>query len=139
MFIFRNCKIKMSKLNSKLFKKQMCVSILSAKIFMVPSKCEIIILSPNYIFFDIAIAILDFSLFCPFSYGSSLRQQKLSLLTSLLHFLYWFCRWLMPSFLYCSPYSFRSYNHRDRDSCLSFLILQALAKSTSNLFTIARI
>ena len=41
----------------------------------------------------------------------------------------------MASFLYCSPYSYSSTNYRD--SCLSFTLLKALAKSTDYLFAIA--
>ena len=56
----------------------------------------------------------------------TLRQQKLSLLISLLQFLYEFCRLVKASFLYCFSYS-----------CRSFTLLKALAKSNSNHFAIA--
>ena len=56
----------------------------------------------------------------------TLRQQKLSLLISLLQFLYEFCRLVHGFFSYCFPYSYRS-----------FTLLKALAKSNSNFFAIA--
>ena len=51
----------------------------------------------------------------------------LSLLTS-------FVDWFMAYFLYCSPYSYRSSNYRDSDSCHSFSILRVIAKSKQKLF-----
>ena len=48
-------------------------------------------------------------------------------------FLYWF----MASFLYCFPYSYRSSNYCNSNSCRSFTLLKALAKSNGNLFAIA--
>ena len=54
----------------------------------------------------------------------TLRLQKLPLLTSLLNFLYWFADLLMASFLYCSPYSYRSFNYCDSNSCWSFRLLK---------------
>ena len=71
-------------------------------------------------------AILDFSLL-----------QKLSLLISLLKFLYEFVDWFMASILYCFPYSYRSSNYCDSNSCCYFTLLKALAKSNGNLFAIA--
>ena len=50
-----------------------------------------------------------------------------------------FVDWLMASFLYCSPYSYRSSNYRDSDSCRSFRLLKAIAKTNGNLFAIASI
>ena len=43
----------------------------------------------------------------------------------------------MASFLYCCPYSYRSSNYCDSNSCRSFTLLKALAKSNGNLFAIA--
>ena len=43
----------------------------------------------------------------------------------------------MASFLYCFPYSYRSSNYCNSNSCRSFTLLKALAKSNSNLFAIA--
>ena len=43
----------------------------------------------------------------------------------------------MASFLYCFRYSYRSSNYCDNNSCRSFTLLKALAKSNGNLFTIA--
>jgi len=48
-----------------------------------------------------------------------------------------FVDWFMASFLYCFPYSYRSSNYCDSNSCCSFTLLKALAKSTGNLFAIA--
>ena len=56
----------------------------------------------------------------------TLRQQKLSLLISLLLS---FVDWFMTSFLYCFPYSYRSSNFCDSNSCRSFTLLKTLAKS----------
>ena len=44
---------------------------------------------------------------------------------------------IMASFLYCIPYSYRSSNYCDRNSCRSFTLLKALAKSNDNIFAIA--
>jgi hypothetical protein len=43
----------------------------------------------------------------------------------------------MASFLYCFPYSYRSSNYCDSNSCRSFTLFKALAKSNSNLIAIA--
>ena len=43
----------------------------------------------------------------------------------------------MACFLYCFPYSLRSSNYCDSNSCRSFTLLKALAKSNCNLFAIA--
>ena len=67
----------------------------------------------------------------------TLRQQKLSLLIPLLQFLQSFVDWFMACFLYCFPYSSRSSNYCDSNSCRSFMLLKALAKSNCNLFAIA--
>ena len=48
-----------------------------------------------------------------------------------------FVDWFMASFLYCFPYSYRSSNYCDSNSCRSFTLLKALAKSNGNLFAIA--
>ena len=61
----------------------------------------------NDFFSDIAIAILNFSLLYPIQLSLTLRWQKVSLLISLLYILYRFCT-ILASFLYCSPYSYRS-------------------------------
>ena len=67
-----------------------------------------------------------------------LRQQKLEeRLISLLQFCMSFVDWFMASFLYCFPYSYRSSNYCDSNSCRSFTLLKALAKSNGNLFAIA--
>ena len=88
-------------------------------------------------------------LYCfPFSYRSSnLRYQKLSLfqlaipkvvaLNLLFNFCISFVDGFMASFLYCFPYSYRSSNYCKSNSCRSFALLKALAKSNSNLFAIA--
>ena len=43
----------------------------------------------------------------------------------------------MASFPYCFPYSYRSPNYCDSNSCRTFTHLKALAKSNDNLFAIA--
>ena len=48
-----------------------------------------------------------------------------------------FVDWNMASYLYCFPYSYRSFNYCDSNRCRSFTLLKALAKSNSNLFAIA--
>ena len=57
--------------------------------------------------------------------------QKLSLLISLLQFCISFVDWFMASFLYCFPYSYRSSNYCNSNSCRSFTFLKAIAKSKS--------
>ena len=57
----------------------------------------------------------------------TLRYQKLSLFTKIcLKFCIGFIDWVMTSFLYCFPYS-----------CRSFTLLKALAKINGNLFAVA--
>ena len=41
------------------------------------------------------------------------------------------------TFLYCSPFSYHSSNYWNSNSCRSFTVLKALAKSNGNLFVIA--
>ena len=43
----------------------------------------------------------------------------------------------MAHFLHCFPYRYRSSNYCDSNSCRSFTLLKALAKSKGNLFAIA--
>ena len=43
----------------------------------------------------------------------------------------------MASFLYCFPYSYRTPNYYDSNSCRSFTLLKALAKSKSTNIAIA--
>ena len=43
----------------------------------------------------------------------------------------------MASFLYCFPFSYRSSNYCDSNSCRSCTLLKALAKSNGNLIAIA--
>ena len=75
----------------------------SAKILLLPSKCE-----------------------------------KLSLLISLLQFLYEFCRLVHGFFsVYLFQYSYRSSNYCDSYSCRSLTLLKVLAKSNGNLIAIA--
>ena len=50
-----------------------------------------------------------------------------------------FVDWFMASFLFCFPYSYRSSNYCDSNSCRSFMLLKALAKSNGNLFAIAKV
>ena len=91
----------------------------SAKILLLPSKCE-------FFFYPFSIAPhLVIAL-------PTLRQQKSSLLISLLQLLYEFCM-----VLYCFPYSYRYANYCDIKSCRSFTLLKAFAKSNINLIAIA--
>ena len=48
-----------------------------------------------------------------------------------------FVDWFMASFLYCFPYCYHSSNYCDSNSCRSFTLLKALAKSNGNLIAIA--
>ena len=75
---------------------------------------------------NIAIAILNFSLLIPIYL--SLFQLCLSLC---FNFCISFVDWFMASFLYCFPYSYRSSKYCDSNSCRSFTLLKALAKSKS--------
>jgi hypothetical protein len=52
-------------------------------------------------------------------------------------FVWIFVDWFMASFLYCFPYSYCSSNYWNSNSCRSFTLLKALAKSNGNLFAIA--
>ena len=47
-----------------------------------------------------------------------------------------FVDWFMASFLYCFPYSYCFSNYCDSNSCRSFTLLKAKAKSNGNLFAI---
>ena len=108
----------------------------STKILLLPSKCEIIFITlQKWKFFQYCDSNIGLFFIAPHLVIAlpTLRQQKLSLLISL----YEFCRLVMASFLYCFPYSYRSSNYCDSNSCRSFTLLQALAKSNSNLFAIA--
>ena len=92
----------------------LCCSVQSTKILLLPSKCEKKKFLPfknghhNIGLFSIASHLV---IALP-----TLRYQKLSLLISLIQFLYEFC---------------------DINSCRSFTLLKALAKSNGNLFAIA--
>ena len=56
-----------------------------------------------------------------------------SFIQSLLQFLYKFCR---LAFLYCFPYSYRSSNYCDSNSCRSFTLLKALALKVTVIFSL---
>ena len=51
--------------------------------------------------------------------------------------MYEFCSLVHSFFPYCFPYSYRSSNYCDSNSCRSLTLLKALAKSNGNLFAIA--
>ena len=106
------------------------IRIQSAKILLLSSKCEIIFvtLSQYWTF-----------LYCsPFSYTSpNFAIAKVVTLNLFASIFMSFVDWLMASFLYCFPYSYRSSNYCDSNSCRSFTLLKALAKSNGNLFAIA--
>ena len=73
----------------------------------------------------------DNFLYCsPFSYRSS-NFAIVGALNPFASNLYTFCRLVMASFLYCFPYSYRSSNYCDINSCRSFTLLKAIAKSKS--------
>ena len=97
----------------------------SAKILLLPSKCE-----KNNLPFSLLLPI-QLSLFqlCD---SKSCRFQSLCF-----NFCMSFVDWFMASFLYCFPYSYHSSNYCDSNSCRSFMLLKALAKSSGNLFAIA--
>ena len=79
-------------------------------------------------------------LYCsPFSYIAlpTLRQKSFRPLTSLLHFLYRFSILVQGFFSVFSLYSHYSTNYRCSDSCCSFSILKAIAKSKGELIAIA--
>jgi hypothetical protein len=50
-----------------------------------------------------------------------------------------FVDWFIASFLYCFPISYRSSNDFDSNSCCSFMLFKALAKSNGILFAITKI
>ena len=78
-------------------------------------------------FSNIVIAILDFSLLLPFSYHSSnFVIGKVVALNFFALLFICFVHWFMASFLYCSPYSYRSSNYR------SFSILKEAKKMKSD-------
>ena len=58
----------------------------------------------------------------------TLRQQKLLHLIPLLKFCINFVDQFMAYFLYCFPYSYRSSNYCDSNSCRCFTFLKAIAK-----------
>ena len=75
-------------------------------------------------------------LYCsPFSYRSS--NFAIAKVVTLNLFASSFVDWFMASFLYCFPYSYYSSNYCDSNSCRSFMLWKALAKSNGNLFAIA--
>ena len=65
-----------------------------------------------------------------------LWSQKLSLLISLLKFCVSFVDWFMASFLYCFPYSYRSSNYCDSNSCRSYSPLKALTRKVTAIFSL---
>ena len=83
------------------------MKVQSAKILLLPSKCGII--------FSIA------------------KVVALNVFASIFVFVDWF----IASFLYCFPYSYRSSNYCSSNSCRSFTLLKALAKSNGNIIAIA--
>ena len=58
--------------------------------------------------------------------------QKLLLFTSLLIFCISVVAWFMASFLYCFLYNYFSSNYCNSNSCCSFTLLKAIAKSYQN-------
>ena len=74
----------------------------------------------------------------PFSYHSSnfAIAKVIALNCCCFNFCMNFVDSFMASFLYCFPYSYRSSNYCDSNSCRSFTLLKALAKSSGNLIAI---
>ena len=64
----------------------------------------------------------------------TLRQQKLSLLISLLQFLYEFCRLVHGFFSVLLPIQLSASNYWDSNSCRSFSLLKTIAKRLPLLF-----
>ena len=97
-----------------------CGIIQLAKILLLPSKCEI---------------IWTFLYCSPFSYHPSnfaiAKVVALNLFASI--FVMSFVNWFMASFLYCFPYSYLTSNYWDSNSCCSYTLFKALAKSNGNL------
>ena len=71
-----------------------------------------------------------FSIAPPLVISSNFAIAKLSLL---IHFLYKFCDWFLASFLYCFPYSYRSSNYCNSNSCRSFNLNKTVIFSLSPL------
>ena len=69
----------------------------------------------------------------------TLQQQTLSLLISLLHFFYKFCRLVNGFFSVLLPYicSYRTSNNCNSNNCRSFTLLKAIVQSNGNFFAIA--
>ena len=100
------------------------ITVQSAKILLLPSKREIIF---------VTLWRFEFFQYCDRNIGlfSIAPHLVIALPTMSLVDL------SMASFLYCFPYSYRSSNYCDSNSCRSFTLLKALAKSNGNLFAIA--
>ena len=67
----------------------------------------------------------------------TLRLQSCRSLSLCFNFCISFVDWSMASFLYCFPYSYRSSNYCNSNSCRSFTLLKAIAKSKSTHIAIA--
>ena len=67
----------------------------------------------------------------------TLRQQSCRSLSLCFNFCISFVDWFMASFLYCFTYSYLSSNYCDSNSCRSFTLLKAIAKSKSTHIAIA--
>ena len=91
----------------------------STKILLLPSKYEIIIVPSNHLFFQ----------YCDSNIGLFSIAPHLVIIS--------FLDWFMASFLYFFPYSYRSSNNCNSNSCRSFTLLKALAQSNGNLIAIA--
>ena len=106
-----------------------CV-VQSAKIILVHTKCVIIFVALKMsIFCNIAIEILDLSLFIPLSYRSfnfaigNNATIKIFIIIFFFNFLHWF----IASFLHSTFYSYRFFNCSDSNSCTSFSLIKAMA------------
>ena len=113
-----------------------CRIFLSTKILQVHQKCKINFGTPSncFLFFQYCESNNELLSIAPHLIITlpTLRQQKLSLLISLLNFLYcfFFIYWVMASFLYCSPYCIALPNFAIAIVVALFWLLKAVEKST---------
>ena len=75
--------------------------------------------------------------YCDIAPQLSLLQLCNSYQSLFFFFCIGFVYWFVASYLYCFPYSFRSSNNCDNNSCRSFMLSKAIAKSNGYLISIA--
>ena len=109
----------------------------SMKILLLPSKCEIFFYPLKMVIFPILRQQYWTFLYCsPVSYRSS-NFAIAKVVALCFNFCMSFIDWFIASLLYCFPYNYRSSNYCDSNSCRSYTLLKALAKSSGNLIAIA--